>query len=144
MTAQLSPEALADRSRDLAQSRKSLPALAALQPLADLLAEYACPWGPTGSVGFELATGAPVVTDASDLDILMRTDRRLPRIDAASLVRALGELSVRCDLLLETPTGGVALAEYARADGQVVARGPCGPRLVDDPWESPILDGPRS
>lgn len=143
VTARLSPEALACRRAELAPSRASLPALAALERVNAVLADGERPWGPTGSVGFELATGAPTVTEASDLDLLMRCDRCLPRRDAARLACAIGGLGVRCDLLLETPAGGVALTEYARSDGPVVARGDEGPRLVDDPWAPPRLEGRR-
>ncbi len=130
----LPPEALVTRMVDLAPSRAALPALAALAPLADILAAHDLIWGPTGSVGFELASGAATVTQASDLDALIRCDHPLSRASAAEIVRATGGLSVRGDLLLETPAGGVSLLEYAQTEGRVAARGVYGPRLIDDPW----------
>ncbi len=130
----LPPEALMARMADLPPARDALPALAALAPLADILAAHDLIWGPTGSVGFELASGAATVTQASDLDALIRCDHPLSRASAAEIVRATGGLGVRCDLLLETPAGGVSLLEYAQTEGQVAARGVHGPRLTDDPW----------
>ncbi len=130
----LPPEALVTRMADLAPPRAALPALAALAPLADILAAHDLIWGPTGSVGFELASGAATVTQASDLDALIRCDYPLSRASAAEIVRATGGLGVRGDLLLETPAGGVSLLEYAQTEGRVAARGVHGPRLTDDPW----------
>jgi phosphoribosyl-dephospho-CoA transferase len=40
----------------------------------------------------------------------------------------------RIDVLLETPRGGVLLADLAPAPTRVVVRTPDGPRLVADPW----------
>lgn len=144
MVERLSPEALPQRANALSIDRSALPALSALSPLAAILAGHGLSWGPTGSVGFELASGRPTVKATSDLDALVRCPRPLPRETAADLVRQIGELGVRCDLILETPAGGVALLEYARAEGPVAARGRDGPRLVDDPWAVEQTDGPRS
>ncbi len=130
----LAPEALVTRMDDLASARAALPALAALAPLGEILAAHDLIWGPTGSVGFELASGAATVTPTSDLDAIIRSDHPLSRGAAEGIVRATGVLGVRCDLLLETPDGGVSLLEYAQNEGQVAARGVHGPRLTDDPW----------
>ena len=46
----------------------------------------------------------------------------------------MSKLPVRIDVLLETPAGAVALAEYARGKSVVMLRSPQGPRLVADPW----------
>ncbi|MFB9476247.1 malonate decarboxylase holo-ACP synthase [Nonomuraea salmonea] len=94
-------------------------------------------WGPVGSVGFELATGHQVTHPASDLDLLVRTPHRLPPATAARLVIAFAALPSRVDCRLETPGGGVALAEWARTGGPVLARTAHGPELVDDPWARP-------
>ena len=56
----------------------------------------------------------------------------LPRRAAAALLDRLADLPARVDVLLETPTGAVALAEYAAGD--CLLRTPTGPRLVRDPW----------
>ncbi|MEV5895073.1 malonate decarboxylase holo-ACP synthase [Nonomuraea fuscirosea] len=91
-------------------------------------------WGPVGSVGFELATGHRVTHPESDLDLLVRTPHRLSPATAARLVTAFAALPSRVDCQLETPRGGIALAEWARTGGPVLARTPHGPELVDDPW----------
>ncbi|MEV0390517.1 malonate decarboxylase holo-ACP synthase [Nonomuraea sp. NPDC050643] len=91
-------------------------------------------WGPVGSVGFELATGHQVTHPSSDLDLLVRTPRRLSPATAARLVTAFAALPSRIDCQLETPRGGIGLAEWARTGGPVLARTAHGPELVDDPW----------
>ncbi|WP_218034413.1 malonate decarboxylase holo-ACP synthase [Acrocarpospora corrugata] len=91
-------------------------------------------WGPTGSLGFELATGRPVTHPGSDLDLLIRAPRRLDRAQAARLVTALTGVPVTVDCQLETPRGGLSLTEWAHADGLVMIRTAHGPQLVDDPW----------
>ncbi len=93
-------------------------------------------WGPGGSVGFELASGEPTVTAASDLDLVVEVAR--PEViagNAQSLLNALTALPVRVDVLLETPRGAIALSEYVRfraGDNQhpFVLRTPTGPRLI--------------
>lgn len=90
-------------------------------------------WGPVGSVGFELATGRPATHPGSDLDVLIRTPRRLERARAARLAAAFTDLPGTVDCQLETPGGGVSLTEWA-AGGPVMARTDHGPELVDDPW----------
>ncbi|MFB4284079.1 malonate decarboxylase holo-ACP synthase [Nonomuraea sp. MTCD27] len=91
-------------------------------------------WGPIGGVGFELATGHPVTHRDSDVDLLIRTPHRMPPDLAARLLAAFGTLPRPVDCQLETPRGGVSLAEWARTGGPVMARTWHGPELVDDPW----------
>ena len=58
-------------------------------------------WGPLGSVGFELASGAATVTAASDLDLLLAFPP--PAARSPSSTNGLSRFAVRTDLLLETP-----------------------------------------
>ncbi|MDE1147506.1 MAG: malonate decarboxylase holo-ACP synthase [Azospirillaceae bacterium] len=129
------PEAVVERLAMLPPARAAVvPALAAIPDLMAALAARGLVGGPTGSTGFELASGRPTATAASDLDAMVRAPKLLERALAVDLVQALAVLAVRCDVVLETPAGAIALAEYARAPGPVAARGPHGPRLVADPW----------
>jgi phosphoribosyl-dephospho-CoA transferase len=124
------------------KERHALPALAALTALREAespLHDYV--WGPTGSTGFELATGVPTLTAASDLDILIRLPQRvdLDAIDALAhvLAQAASRAGTRIDAQLETPSGGVALAELAARKPRVLARASSGAQLVTDPWRTP-------
>ncbi|QGZ64129.1 malonate decarboxylase holo-ACP synthase [Paraburkholderia acidisoli] len=134
----LRPEQLLDR--EPLSARATLPAWIALatlretpgSPLRDFM------WGPTGSAGFELATGAATVGAASDLDVLIRAPHRLDRLTVEALSRALEQAAsranTRVDAQLETPAGGVALAELAAAKPRVLVRANRGAQLLADPW----------
>ena len=133
----LSPEDLTDSRYVVEQKRKdAVPALAALAGVAPILARRGCRWGPGGSVGFEIATGVATATASSDLDLILRQDRRLEPNEAIALLRALTEAAApaRIDVLLETPIGGVSLADLAAMPAQVLVRTPCGSSLAVDPW----------
>lgn len=120
--------------------REALPPFAALAGLqggtASMLAGFV--WGPTGSAGFELATRVPSVTESSDLDLLIRTPEPLAQDFAGALLDQLQALAkragIRVDAQLETPAGGVALAEWAAGKPRVMARNAHGPQLIADPW----------
>jgi phosphoribosyl-dephospho-CoA transferase len=118
----------------------AVPALAALARVAPLLARRGYRWGPGGSVGFELATGVAMAAASSDLDLILRQAGRLEPGEARALRAALAEAAApaRIDALLETPCGGVSLAELAAAPTRVLVRTPDGPHLVADPW---VADG---
>jgi phosphoribosyl-dephospho-CoA transferase len=119
---------------------EALAVLSALSRVAPLLERRGIGWGPVGSVGFELATGAATITASSDIDIMLRQNDRIDRREARALHTALVEAALpsRLDALVETPNGGVALGELAATTAKVLLRTPDGVRLVEDPWtESP-------
>lgn len=126
----VSPEALAGRPH-------SDEPFAALSRIASLLEGR--PWGPGGSVGFELATGVGVVSPTSDLDIIVRAAERVDPYEAAALLGRLGEQAapVRIDVVLETPRGGIALADLATSPGRVLVKTNGGPQIYSDPWATP-------
>jgi phosphoribosyl-dephospho-CoA transferase len=115
-----------------------MPAVAALEEAAAIFDGHgmAGRWGPGGSVGFELASGVPSATPTSDLDIVLGAAASMARADAARLHAELSALTVRIDVLLETPNGAVALAEYAKSAGAILLRSPQGPRFSRDPWSA--------
>jgi phosphoribosyl-dephospho-CoA transferase len=47
----------------------------------------------------------------------------------------LRRLPVRVDVQIETPSGAIALAEYAANLARVALRTQFGPRLVENPWQ---------
>lgn len=125
----LAPEELLGR-----RATEDLPVfrvLAELRPLLDALGHA---WGVTGSAGFQLATGLPTAHPDSDLDLLLRAERPLPRSEARPLLQLLEGRACRVDLQLETPLGGVALGEWAGGAARVLVKTAEGPRLVSDPW----------
>ena len=116
------------------ERRALLPALAALGAVEALARARGIAWGPCGSVGFELASGAPAVSAVSDLDLTIPAPAPLAPALAAELLAALARLPVRIDAQLAVPAGAVSLAEYAAAEGPLVLRTIDGARLVRDPW----------
>jgi len=124
----LAPEALVER---IPRGGDARPAIGALQRLAPILDEIGLPWGPTGSVGFTLATGANALTRESDLDVIIRTPRLLAEPEMQALVDAVGHLPRRVDIQLELPAGAIWLTELAAGSARVMVRTMSGPRLCE-------------
>ena len=122
------------------QRLRQIGAIQALAEIAPWLQASGLCWGPTGSVGFELASGLPTATTSSDLDLLVRAPQPLSWETAEALLTHLARAPVRIDVQTETPSGAIALAEYVRRgpDGQttILVRTSDGPRLVCNPWKS--------
>ncbi|MGI2035478.1 malonate decarboxylase holo-ACP synthase [Rhizobium panacihumi] len=131
----LEPEALVRRIGRLPTERLAMiSALAALRELTRQLPPAGLRWGPTGSVGFELASGRPTAKPSSDLDLIFRADTPIRKEDARSLLALTTRFGARCDMLLETPAGATALIEFADTAGPVVVRTATGPKLLATPW----------
>jgi phosphoribosyl-dephospho-CoA transferase len=114
--------------------REEIPALRVLPGIEKKLARFQLSYGPTGSIGFELASGLATTTFASDLDLLIRVPQRLPMSLAQELIAIFSTIPCRVDPQLETPRGAVALTEYANGQRPILLRESSGPVLVDDPW----------
>lgn len=103
--------------------------------VAAQLAQQAWPWtwGITGSTGYALATGIPVIHADSDLDLLIRAPLPLSPEMFDKWQTQLSRALCRADTQVDTPEGGFALAEWLR-DGKTLLKTSRGPRLVADPW----------
>jgi phosphoribosyl-dephospho-CoA transferase len=121
-------------------TRATLPAFALLQAIAPLCDLSGHVWGPTGSAGFELASGCPTVMQTSDLDLLLRAPQPLDRVAAKTLFDALSQTALdhgtRIDIQIQTHDGAFSLAEYAHPGTRVMLRCADGPKLVRDPWHT--------
>ncbi|WJV51963.1 malonate decarboxylase holo-ACP synthase [Prodigiosinella aquatilis] len=111
----------------------SLPPVQALMSLLRLLRNWH--WGVTGSCGYALATGLPVMHDNSDLDIVVRCPQPVERTTLIELTRCLQLIPCRMDVQIETPQGGFALLEWLRSD-RVLIKTNAGPRLSVSPWDT--------
>jgi phosphoribosyl-dephospho-CoA transferase len=131
----LSPEMLA---RQAAWRRMSclecLPATAALERIAPLLDSSGLSWGPTGSMGFALASGLPALREQSDLDILVRCDAPFTRDQTQMLAGMFDGHTCRIDMQIDSGHGGFAFAEWTRNHGRVLLKTGLGPFLTSDPW----------
>jgi phosphoribosyl-dephospho-CoA transferase len=131
----ITPEQLsATRGWQVYARTEKIPGLKVLAGIEEKLANFPLAYGPTGSVGFEIATGLPTATATSDLDLLIRTPKRLPTQLARELATIFSGNPCRVDAQLETPRGAIALAEYASGQRPVLLKQNGGPVLVDDPW----------
>lgn len=110
-------------------------ALAALAALAPRLAASGLAWGPTGGVGFALASGLPVLRPDSDLDLLVRAPQPLGEAERAALLALSRYDGCRIDLQIDTGHGAFALAEWAGGRRRVLLKTDQGPLLCDDPWQ---------
>jgi phosphoribosyl-dephospho-CoA transferase len=113
----------------------AIPALRSLPLLAGRFRELDAPWGPGGSVGFELATGRHVTTPESDLDVVIYADTPMTASAAQALRDCAQGLPAAVDIRVETPACGFSLTEYAsRSPAPVLIRLASGTVLAADPW----------
>ena len=129
ITRRVAPEELC--RVDIARDLPALEALAQLRPALD-----ACGWGwgVSGSAGFELASGFAALHQGSDLDLILRTPLPLAREQARELLALLDTAPCVVDMQLQTPSGGVALREWAGTSNRVLLKNTREACLVIDPW----------
>jgi phosphoribosyl-dephospho-CoA transferase len=112
------------------------PALRALNLIKDRWMGLDPPWGPDGSVGFELATGCLAAKPESDLDIVIYAERCMTADEAKSLCDSTMNLPATVDIRVETPICGFSLWEYAsQSPAPILLRTPFGVMLGNDPWD---------
>lgn len=110
---------------------EELPAMRALSHVHATLGRSGLSWGPVGSVGFELASGAPVASLKSDLDLIVRvSDFLIPPATTKTLLSIVQGNVVRVDLLLETMEGAISFLEYAGSGPNLLLRTVNGPSLI--------------
>jgi phosphoribosyl-dephospho-CoA transferase len=126
---------------------EELPAMSALLRVEAIFQDSDLHWGPSGSVGFELASGVPIAVRTSDLDLIVRmSDLLIPPSTTRKLlamVERVETTGVRVDLLLETRKGAMALLEYARGGTNLLLRTIHGPRLIPHPQRESVGNGGR-
>ncbi|WP_418648127.1 malonate decarboxylase holo-ACP synthase [Thauera butanivorans] len=130
------PEALANERGWTRRPGGSFACLDSLARIAPLLEQAGLAWGPAGAVGFVLACGATVLHPASDLDLLLRTERPLDGNEIALLKSLKAHASCRLDIQVDTGHGGFAFDEWLSGRRTVLLKTPHGPRLVSNPWQA--------
>ena len=123
-------------SRAISSSRAdAIPAFRALNLLKDRWMDLVLPWGPGGSVGFELASSRHAAKPTSDLDIVIYAERRMTAGEAKFLCDRAMNLPVVVDIRVETPVCGFSLREFAsRSPAAILLRARSGIVLGRDPW----------
>lgn len=129
----VSPESLLEHVARIAPTTP-LPCLRALRDLAPALNALGLHWGPTGGVGFTLASGLPALHPQSDLDLLIRLP--FPPSDAQcdALAWIARDRTCRIDIQIDTGRGGFSLREWLRSPPRTLVKTDGGPTLVVDPW----------
>lgn len=102
-----------------------------LNDVMKLMDQLSLSWGPTGSVGFELATGKSVITEKSDIDIIIRSEHGIKKDDARELLAELRNIPYTIDVQIEIEEGAYSFAEYATAQKgeKILCRTLDGPML---------------
>jgi phosphoribosyl-dephospho-CoA transferase len=131
----VTPEMLAAGLESTDTSTNGSAVLTALQNIAPALDATGLAWGPTGGVGFFLATGLPVLRPDSDLDLVVRAPQPLNSVQVMALAEVQRHPACRIDIQIETGHGAFALAEWARDGGRVMLKMNDGPLLCANPWE---------
>lgn len=130
----IAPFDLRGRSAYLSRDRCKIPAMRSLIELEAHWDSCGLLWGPGGSVGFELATGDPAVTESSDLDLVVFAPEPFDGGFASKLLCSLRRVSLAIDVIVETQTCGFSLEEYANnPGGEVLLRCPDTAR-IGHPW----------
>jgi phosphoribosyl-dephospho-CoA transferase len=127
-------------SRAISTSRADvIPAFRALNLLKDRWMHFVLPWGPGGSVGFELASSRHAAKPSSDLDIVIYAEKRMTAEEAKSVCDHAMNLPAVVDIRVETPICGFSLKEFAgRGPAAILLRLPRAIVLAKDPWGDEI------
>jgi phosphoribosyl-dephospho-CoA transferase len=116
-------------------SRRALQAFRTLCYLESHLVGLDMSWGPSGSVGYELASGMPAVRDDSDLDFILFAPRKLEISEALDLWRMISSAPGKVDALVETPFCGFSLEEFVTTSARkILLRTSNGRILGSNPW----------
>lgn len=138
LTRRCTPEALARAHGWTRFADSGLACVDTLARIAPMLGDSGLAWGPTGAVGFALASGAAVLHQESDLDLLVRAESPLGEHQIALLKSLKGHARCRLDVQIDTGHGGFALDEWLAGRRTVLLKTAKGPYLVVDPWQVPV------
>ena len=129
------PEMLARiAGKNSAMETANVAAFCALRTLASSLDATGLMWGPTGGVGFALASGLQVLRADSDLDLVVRAGRPLTDRETDALRAMSSFVTCRLDMQIDTGHGAFSLAEWTAGHRRVLLKTDLGPFLTDDPW----------
>lgn len=128
----ISPEEILMQPIDKALAR--FPVVGTLIRIAPAINATGLCWGPTGGVGFTLASGLVVVNNSSDLDLVIRAPQPLSIALSSHLVALCSSVQCRVDLQIETPLGAFAFTEWMSGSQRVLLKAETGPMLTAHPW----------
>ena len=130
----IAPEQLAEAARWRTTPRRMLPIFRTLDHIARVAASLSLDWGPGGSVGFELATSMPTVSDHSDLDLIVRPAARHRHEHLRTFRDAVAVAGPRVDIAIESAQGSVAMDEWLASPQRSLIKTIDGPQLGTFAW----------
>jgi phosphoribosyl-dephospho-CoA transferase len=130
----ITPEALAQSVAWRTTSRRTLPIFRAMEYVARAATDLSLTWGPGGSVGFELATDTPTVSENSDLDLIVRPTADHLAHHLQAFRDAVAVLGPRVDITIEATCGSAALDEWLVSPQRVLIKTMNGPQLGAFAW----------
>ncbi|TWT08032.1 malonate decarboxylase holo-ACP synthase [Planococcus sp. CPCC 101016] len=123
----ITPEQL---TRERKWNGKSKEIFRGLEEIGKVLDYHSLEWGPTGSIGFELASGKETTKKTSDIDIVIRFSKNFTLNFARMIEAELKNNQFRVDIQIETSEGAFLLNEYlASGEKPILLRTVDGPRL---------------
>ncbi len=130
----IAPEALAQSAEWRTTPRRTLPIFRTLDHIARVAARLSLDWGPGGSVGFELATAMPTVSDHSDLDLVVRPSAHHRHEHLRTFRDAVAVAGPRVDIAIESTQGSVAMDEWLASPQRTLIKTIDGPQLGTFAW----------
>ncbi len=133
----ITPESLAQEAvwQNWARHNQFPEILSSLMTLSTLFSSIR--WGVGGSLGYELATGLPTLSEKSDIDIILYPEAPFSIKVASEWLWAIKSLPQRVDIQVEGSQGAFHLEEYARArdaTATVLIKSATGYRLSTNVW----------
>lgn len=105
---------------------------AVLSEVDTIVSPFGYEWGPTGSIGFELATGIPVTTATSDLDMTVYVPSGPDYQVLVQLYEQLEQCSLRIDTQIEFGQMGAALlTDIVKFKSGFLLRTSSGPLIAE-------------
>ncbi len=130
----ISPQSLvAERAWHHWQRATSFPRMFdAIERMSHILMDIK--WGIGGSIGYELTTGLPTITEQSDLDIILYPTRQFSTQTGTLWQEEAQNCTIKVDIQVETSQGAFHLVEYLSGRDKILLKRVDGYILSNRIW----------